>query len=114
MRVLVTGSRDWPDPQAVHKVLTELAPELVIHGGCPTGADAQAEEWCVQTGTAQDVHPADWGTHGRRAGYLRNQQMVNEKPDLVVAFIRDGSRGASMTVDLAKQAGLPVKIWRIA
>lgn len=113
MKVLVTGSRDWPDPQVVHNALTDLAPDLVIHGGCPTGADAHAEAYCMTTDTEQDVHPADWGRHGRRAGYLRNQDMVDERPDIVYAFIKDDSKGASMTVDLARKAGLPVQIWRI-
>jgi len=113
MKVLVTGSRDWPDPQAVDRILTELAPDLVLHGGCPTGADAHAEAWCLANGVEQDVHPADWGTHGRRAAFLRNQAMVDEGPDLVVAFCLNGSKGTEMTIKLARAANLPVRIWRI-
>ena len=36
--------------------------------------------------------PADWNMHGRAAGPIRNQQMLDEgKPELVVSFL--GGRG---------------------
>jgi hypothetical protein len=111
VKVLVTGSRDWETPQDVFDVLAALRPNLVIHGGCPTGADAFAEQWCADTGTPQDMHPADWGKHGRRAGYLRNKEMVDERPDLVVAFLLPGSKGTQMTIDLARVAGLNVRVY---
>lgn len=112
MRILVTGSRSWPTPETVFEALDELKPTLVIHGGCPTGADAFAEQWCLRTGTEQDVHPAEWSVHGRRAGFLRNRDMVREGPDLVLAFrLRSGSKGTQMTIDLAREAGLKVKIF---
>ena len=113
MKVLVTGSRVWPDPQAVDKVLTDLHPDLVIHGGCPTGADAHAEAWAMANDVRQDVHPADWSRYGRRAGYLRNLDMVSERPDLVVAFLHGDSKGTRMTIELAQKAGLVVRVYAI-
>ncbi len=45
-RVLVTGSRDWADRQAILNALAEqfFAHDAVtvVHGHCPTGADAIA------------------------------------------------------------------------
>jgi hypothetical protein len=35
--------------------------------------------------------------------------MVNLGADLVLAFIRNGSRGASHTADLAEQAGIETR-----
>lgn len=112
MKVLVTGSRSYPEPQDVFDVLASLSPTVVIHGGCPTGADAFAERWCQDTGIPQDVHPADWQNYGRKAGYLRNVQMIAEEPDLVVAFFYGESRGTQMTVDLALAAGLTVRAYK--
>lgn len=114
LRVLVTGSRSWTAREEVYGVLDELRPDIVIHGGCPTGADAMASAWCQLHGVAEDVFPADWEVHGRRAGYLRNQAMIDEGPDLVVAFRREGSRGTQMTIDLARKAGLQVRIYDAA
>ena len=109
MKLLVTGSRSWPDKQAVYNVLTELNPTLVIHGGA-TGADAFAEQWAVEHDVLVDRHPADWGKYGRAAGAIRNAQMVNEKPDLVVAFLHGNSPGTRMTMKMAEAAGIPVRL----
>lgn len=121
-RVLVTGSRTWEDVRALRRalndVLTELpspaTPVTVVHGDCPHGADRQASVWVRDTQrgplfvVAEEKHPANWRVNGKRAGFIRNQLMVNLGADLVLAFIRDGSRGASHTAGLAERAGIPV------
>lgn len=123
MRVLVTASRNWPSWETVwHRLDMEaakLAPGgtlIVVHGDCPTGGDRQAREWCEETAghydnlgvtVAEERHPADWRKYGKRAGFLRNAGMVNLGADLCLAFIRDGSKGATMTADLAEKAGIP-------
>lgn len=112
MIILVTGSRDWADPQTVHDALTAKNPTAVIHGACPTGADWFAHEWCLaRPDVLEDPHPADWNQFGKRAGYLRNAEMVGLKPDLVLAFRRNNSRGTNMTITLATKAGIPVEIF---
>jgi hypothetical protein len=121
-RVLVTGSRDWDDVitirEAIEKALAEAdgRPVLVVHGDCPGGADRHADHlarWMRGKGLAVDVekHPANWQINGKRAGFIRNTHMVNLGADLCLAFIRNGSRGASHTAALAEQAGIPVRRW---
>jgi Bifunctional DNA primase/polymerase, N-terminal/YspA, cpYpsA-related SLOG family len=110
-RVLVTGSRTWTDEDAIVDALARLSVEhdsalVVVHGGCPRGADAIAHAWCHSTGTAVERHPADWST-GRAAGHRRNAAMVATRPDLCLAFIRDGSPGATGCAALAERAGIP-------
>jgi len=79
----------------------------IIEGECPTGVDQIAVEWAVVNWTGLKGYPADWIQYGKRAGYIRNQQMLTEgKPDLVVAF--PGGRGTKMMVSLAEKAGVPV------
>lgn len=112
MKVLVTGSRDWQTPQDVFDALDAAAPDVVIHGGCPTGADAFAEQWCIQSGTPQEVYEAEWERFGKRAGFLRNRRMVEQSPDLVLAFSRNESRGTAMTMKLAHEAGIEVRVHR--
>jgi hypothetical protein len=55
------------------------------------------------------AYPADWHTHGRAAGHLRNARMVAAGAELCLAFIRDHSRGASHCAALAEQAGIPTR-----
>lgn len=122
MRVLVTGSRDWTDVRAIELALMEQDPcaehddcfdpshlITVVHGHCPTGADAIADRFAQQWGVTVERHPADWDTHGKRAGFLRNQVMVNLGADVCLAFIKNNSSGASMTARLAEEAGIPVR-----
>lgn len=113
MRILVTGSRDWTNTNAVFGAIhgaippsVDYADVTIVHGHCPTGADAIADR--AQFGTIER-HPADWETHGKRAGFVRNAEMVALGADVCLAFIKDNSKGASMTADLAEKAGIPVR-----
>jgi hypothetical protein len=109
MRVLVTGGRDFSDCLLLYRVLDGLHMDrtitTIIHGGAP-GADSEAGEWAMCHYVPEKIHPADWLRYGRSAGPIRNQEMLAELPDLVVAF--PGGRGTEDMVRRAKQAGLEV------
>ena len=117
MRVLVTGSRTWEDAAAIYDALHEAAigsgkpihEVTVVHGGA-AGVDVMAEFWAKEVTARTEVHyviSADWQEHGKSAGYLRNKRMVDLGADVCLAFIRNGSKGATMTADLAEKAGIP-------
>ena len=119
LRVLVTGSRELTrqeDRALVFSALTECAISvrwdmIVIHGACPTGADVWADEFADEYreyGVQKEVYPAKWNEFGKAAGQLRNQEMVDTKPDIVLAFpfgISPGTRGC---MDKAHKADIPV------
>ena len=64
-------------------------------------------EW----GGISEFH-ADWDTHGRKAGPLRNIQMLEEgKPNMVIAFPTPTSKGTWHMVKISKEAGVPVYIY---
>jgi len=111
MRVLVCGGRDYADAKSVFAVLDnirrEYGPLTVIQGGA-SGADALARKWCATEPRVHMVNePADWKTHGRAAGPIRNQKMLTEhKPDLVLAF--PGGRGTADMVRRARAAGVRI------
>ncbi len=119
-RVLVTGSRDWVDQTTIWGALDDALREhhdvTVVHGACPSGADAIARDWTRHAYRASELgvmreeeHPADWRQFGKQAGFRRNAEMVALGADLCLAFIKNGSRGATHTADLAEKAGITVK-----
>jgi hypothetical protein len=109
MRVLVTGGRDFTDRKLLFETLDRLHSvhtfTVLIHGAA-SGADRLAGEWAGTRSISIEAHPADWRKHGRAAGPIRNQMMLAEKPELVVAF--PGGRGTADMVKRAKNAGLKV------
>ena len=116
MRVLVFGSRNWTDYQAVLKGLrAELAKgpiELVIDGQAP-GADTCGHEAAVELGLPFQRFPANWSKYGRAAGPIRNQQMLDEgKPTLALGFHEDiaNSKGSADMLRRLKRYGIKTRI----
>lgn len=103
--IAVTGGRTYDDLATVRRVIAYYSPSLVIHGGA-TGADSLAESVARELGIQTERHDADWLTHGRAAGPIRNQQMIDRLPDMVIAF--QGGRGTEDMKRRARKAGIPV------
>ena len=118
MRILVTGSRDWPYAQVVYDELSRIAQEhgniTVVEGACPTGSDQFAHVWVKDqqfsgSDTVGERHPADWAKHGKAAGPLRNQEMVDLGADLCLVFCLNSSRGTLDCARRAQAAGIRVR-----
>jgi SLOG family YspA-like protein len=118
VRVLVTGSRTWTDETLIRAVLALAWRDAhgdmtVVHGDARAGADRIADQWAVDAGVKVERHPSQWRLSGKRAGLVRNAEMVAAGADLCLAFIRDGSRGASHCAGLAKAAGIPTRVYEM-
>ena len=57
-------------------------------------------EWARSKGVHIISMPADWNTHGKSAGYKRNEQMA-ELGDYLIAFWDGVSRGTKHMIDIA-------------
>lgn len=118
MRVLVCGSRTWDEyttmEEFLHGVFT-LYPETTLIHGAARGADEIAGQIAEDHGAVTVVaFPADWEKHGKPAGPIRNQQMLDEgKPTVVIAFVDKPlaeSRGTNDMVTRARNAELPTYV----
>lgn len=127
IRVLVCGGRRYADHAAVDKlmqtVIARLGPIACVIHGAATGADTLGMEWALKHNIELSPYPADWNdlTHpdalirvrrdgkqyDARAGFRRNQRMIDEgKPHIVVAL--PGGNGTADMVARARKAGLQI------
>ena len=81
----------------------------LIVGGAP-GPDEFARQWAVDKMVDHLVLHANWNEDGKRAGILRNLRMLDQKPDLVIAFWDGQSTGTQHTITEARKRGIPVEI----
>jgi len=116
MRVIVCGSRTFTNKRLPHALLDGLhvsTPDrlTLIEGGA-RGADEIAARWAATTPTVEHLtFFAGWDEHGKAAGPIRNQQMLDEgRPDLVIAFVDKPlaqSKGTADMVTRARKANVP-------
>lgn len=111
MRVAIVGSRNFRNFDMVDTFVHSLPSDAVIVSGGAIGVDRCAEYAAVKRGLAVSIHRADWIAYKKRAGFVRNVDIVNDC-DRVVAFWDGQSRGTKHTIDLAMKRGKPVEIIR--
>lgn len=119
MRILLTASRDWDDEMTIRGAMHWAAglarnagthPKLV-HGACKTGGDPIAQILATRWGWSVERHPAPWDEFGKAAGQLRNAFMVGRGAGVCLAFIKNGSSGATGCAKLAHWAGIRTMRW---
>lgn len=129
MKLLVCGGRDFDNWPFMRQTLDSLCEEknwkttpdeygnwlpnvFVIAGGAK-GADTLAIQWAVINWCNFKEFYADWDAHGKAAGPIRNQQMIDEgKPDYCVAFPTAKSRGTYDMIRRCEKHGIPVEIYK--
>lgn len=114
-RLLVTGSRGWEDELSIPYTIAFLCPTpaVLVEGGA-RGLDRMFRRLWLPYGPIESypVTGADWDQYGQNAGHRRNKIMVDTSPNVCVAFIKNGSAGASGCRDMAVAAGIPTWVWR--
>ena len=116
MKVIIAGSRGITSIYHLRRALQESGffwsiTEVV--SGTARGVDKLGEEWAIEKGIPIKRFPADWDTHGKRAGYLRNAEMA-DYADALLALWDGKSRGTKHMIDLARKKGLRVYVMEVA
>lgn len=114
-RIVVAGGRDFKDNQIGFQVLDNLTSKMqieedvVVICGEAVGADSVGKEWAENRGVEVESHPAEWDTHGKAAGHIRNSQMADRGTHLI-AFWDGESKGTRNMIETAKKKGLTTRI----
>jgi hypothetical protein len=112
MIVLVCGDRWWKDREKIKARLSTLPKDTtILHGAC-RGADLIAASVAQELGMKVKAFPADWDRYGSSAGPIRNRLMLDERPDLVIAFHSDlsNSKGTADTVTEARSRKIETEV----
>lgn len=109
-RIAIVGSRDFPNLDQVREYIRTLPSDTVVVSGGARGVDRTAEGEATKLGlTVLSIRP-DWDKYGKRAGFLRNEDIVRFAEKLV-AFWDGKSKGTKHSIDLAKGYGMVVEIY---
>lgn len=116
MKILICGDRYWYDTVQIWKFLRWFPRDTIIIHGAAKGADMTADYWARKMGFTVERFPARWDhfrpadpTRKNPAGAIRNSQMADEHPDLVVAFNDhiERSAGTANMLCIAEDRGIP-------
>ncbi len=117
MKILVSGSREMPENQVSRNLICQSIVEAmgtgdfywedltVITGGAK-GADTVAHDLAKDLGAKTLVHYAEWNRFGKSAGPIRNGRMLDEEPDVVIAFPIGKSVGTRHCIKEAERRGI--------
>ena len=89
--------------------------KIRIVSGAARGADQLGEQYAKLVGYEVSKFPADWDGLGKRAGYVRNDEMAkyameNSNYGVLIAFWDGKSKGTKHMIDLAEKNGLELHI----
>lgn len=112
MKVIIAGGRTFKDYDLLCRkadVFLSRQSEVEIVSGAAKGADKLGERYAEERGYDMKLFPADWNQHGKRGGYIRNEEMARYA-DALIACWDEQSKGTKHMIDLAELYGLKVRI----
>lgn len=116
-RILVCGGRHFSDYALLEKTINGVIAESgredieIVSGHC-VGADRLGELYAEKHNASIKIFSAEWGKYGKRAGPMRNKQMIDYisgfENKIVIAFVSANTKGTRNTIALAKRANIRV------
>lgn len=112
-RVLVFGSRNWPAHTVIGFDMANLKKAIgdytLVHGAA-AGADTFADDYAQYLRLEIDPFKADWVTHAKAAGPIRNQKMLDSGLDYAMGYVFNDSKGSADMAGRLRKAGVPMRI----
>lgn len=121
MNICIAGSRNITEKSIIsNAIFTGIdnittykdKDNLVFVLGGAKGVDSIAEEVVKSFNYSIIKILPDWNKYGKRAGYLRNAEMIKISDGLIAIW--DGiSKGTKHTIDLAREKQIPIFVANI-
>ncbi len=119
MNLVICGSRFFNDYESFEQIMLDFLSKnnldvhscIVISGGA-RGADKLAENFSYTHNYEFYEIPADWSTHGKSAGIIRNLQML-DVANHVVAFWDGKSPGTKHMIDTCKKRNIKNTVFMV-
>jgi hypothetical protein len=113
-KVIVAGSRNFCDYELLKRKLMFLLKnksknDVEIISGGAKGADYLGERFAKENGYNLRIFKANWNKYGKKAGPIRNTEMV-EYADALVAFWDGKSKGTAHVIDFAYFNCLAIRV----
>ena len=106
-KVAVIGSRGFDSYETLSKILDDnLNISEIISGGAK-GADSLGARYATERGIPVTIFRPDWDKYGKRAGFIRNTDIVTAA-DIIVAFWDGESKGTANSIATAGRLGKPI------
>lgn len=118
-KVIVAGGRDFDNYEFLKEKLDETfeslgdldAHPIEIISGMADGADTLGIKYAKEHKLTMVLYPVNWKKYPRMGGILRNMNMLVTATHLV-AFWDGKSHGTQHMIEIAKEKGIPVWIYK--
>lgn len=110
MKIIVAGSRTITNRAFILSAMEKLISNgFTVISGCAQGVDKIAAEIAREHGLEVIEMPADWKKHGKRAGFIRNEEMA-EIADGLLAIWDGMSSGTHHMINTMHEMGKRFRI----
>ena len=110
-KVIIFGGRDFTDEDVMAACINQVIDDpFILICGEARGADRTAKELLEYNNYEIESYPADWDTYGKRAGFIRNEQM-GDIANMGIGFWDGQSKGTLHMFKYLKRLGKPVYLF---
>jgi len=114
MKIIIAGGREFNNYKLVKQTFQDLYGQLEISNitiisGCARGADALGIQLANELGCNKLLFPANWTKYGKKAGYMRNEEMA-QNADALLAFWDGNSRGTMHMINIANMYNIKTNV----
>ncbi len=112
MKVIIAGSRTFNNYSDLKRKVSSILKNqknITIISGTANGADRLGERYANENHHNLEQYPAMWDIFGKKAGYMRNEEMA-KVADACIVFWDGKSRGTKHMIDIAKKYKLKLRI----